>query len=154
MIVFSPISFRVNQTLHLPPSPRGPQNSALWVERGRSVPTVACHSSQNVLWWPALKMASAAVVSAGFLPAVTSHLLPPWEWKEEGGRVNSHSILGRLSSLKRPSEPIPLDMNPQKVHYRKANRLTIREGEKPESWLGPLWSLREMVRLSVVHHRL
>lgn len=47
---------------------------------------MACHSSQNVLWWPALKMASAAVVSAGFLPAVSTHLQPPSEWKEEGGR--------------------------------------------------------------------
>lgn len=121
---------------------------------------MACHSSQNVLWWPALKMASAAVVSAGFLPVLTTHLQPPSEWKEEGGRDDSHSILGHLGcdqclgSLKRPSEPIRLDMNPQKVHYRKANRLTIREGEKPESSLGPLWSLREMVRLPVVHHRL
>lgn len=121
-LALPPISLRVNQTLHLPP-----QHSALWVERGRSVPTVACHSSQNVLWWPALKMASAAVVSAGFLPVLTTHLQPPSEWKEEGCRGDSHSILGHLGcdqclgSLKRPSEPIPLDMNPQKVHYRKAN---------------------------------
>lgn len=85
---------------------------------------MACHSPQNVLWWPALKMASAAVVSAGFLPAVTIHLQPPSEWKEEGGR-HSHSILGRLGcdqclgSLKRPSEPIPLDMNPRRYILEK-----------------------------------